>query len=347
MARDTWSRLATEVLEGRSITRQEALALLRTTDDDLLPVLDAAYCIRHRHFGRGVRLHVLRSAVSGGCSEDCGFCGQSSVTKQGSGAATSRLTREAIIEGARHAHAMKAIRYCIASSGRGPTTERLADLCDTVRAIKAEVPIQICVSLGLLDARQAQALKAAGVNRYNHNLEASERHFPRICTTHAYQDRVATARRVKEAGLELCCGGLLGTGEDDTDRVELAFALKEAQADSIPVNFLDPRPGTPLAAYPRPRPTDCLRTLAMFRFVHPSTEVRIAGGREVCLGPLQALALYPANSMFTGNYLTTAGQGHGADLALLAAGGFEVEQLTVAPDRHDKDSTAGTTPALH
>ena len=187
--------------------------------------------------------------------------------------------------------------------------------------------LQLCWSMGLLNEAQARRLKAAGVDRYNHNLETSERFFPRICTTHTYADRLATARTAKAAGLELCCGGLLGMGEDAEDRVDLAFALRGVDADSIPVNLLDPRPGTALEKLPRMTPTEGLRTLAMFRFVHPRAEVRIAGGREAVLGPLQPLAFYAVNSMFTRGYLTTGGQGLDADRAMVKAIGFQIRAV--------------------
>jgi biotin synthase len=181
-----------------------------------------------------------------------------------------------------------------------------------------------------LTVDRAGQLKNAGVNRYNHNLETSERFFPNICTTHTYADRVATVTAVKAAGLELCCGGLLGLGETLEDRVALALAARKADADSIPVNFFDPRPGTRFEHHARIKPADALRALAMFRFVNPTKEIRMAGGREVCLGALQALALFPANSMFTNGYLTTAGQGYAADLAMIKAAGFHIDEVTHA-----------------
>ena len=168
------------------------------------------------------------------------------------------------------------------------------------------------------------------MDRFNHNLETSERFYPTICTTHHYRDRVETVRVVKAAGLELCSGGLMGMGEMPKDRVELAFALREAGADSIPVNFLDPRPGTILEGRPRLSAAEGLRILAMFRLVNPERELRIAGGREVCLGALQVLALYPANSIFTNGYLTTSGQGYAADIAMIEAAGFHVTDMTHA-----------------
>lgn len=317
-------------MEGQSITRDQALRILQSPANELLSLLDAAFTVRRKYFGFQVRLHVLRNARSGGCTEDCGYCSQSVRASEGAAPQYSLQSRAEIVAGALQAHKMKAIRYCVVSSGRTLSNPDLGEICETIRQIKAEVPIQVCLSMGLLTPDQAAQLKAAGLDRYNHNLETSEWHFPHLCTTHSYADRVSTARIAKMAGLELCCGGLLGAAETREDRVDLAFAIRAVGADSIPVNFLDPRPGTPFQAYPRLKPGDALRALAMFRFVHPATEIRIAGGREACLGPMQALALYAANSMFTEGYLTTPGQGYATDMALLTAAGFEVGELTQA-----------------
>ena len=323
-----WLTRSEEVLAGRPLTTDEALELLRTTDDELLTVLQAAFQIRRKHFGRGVRLHVIRNGRSGDCSEDCRYCSQSATAN--SIASHPWQSCEEIVAGARDAAQRKAVRYCVVASGRSPSATDIDAVCDVVRAVKAAVNIQVCMSLGLLSPEQAQRLKAAGLDRYNHNLETSERYFPKTCTTHAYADRLATARAVKAAGLELCCGGLLGMGETIEDRVALAFSLRDLDADSIPVNLHDPRPGTRFEKLPRLRTADALRALAMFRFVNPTKELRIAGGREACLGPLQALALYPANSIFTNGYLTTSGQGYTADMALLHSAGFHVEDWTLA-----------------
>lgn len=319
----TWMQLAETVLGGRACTRDEALAVVRSGDDDLLAVLHAAFAIRRRHFGREVHLHVIENAKSGLCTEDCAFCSQSAV-------ATTEVPEypmehgAAIVDGARRAKACGAVRYCIVASGRGPAGSDLDQVCEAVSAIKRDTDIQICTSLGLLTDAQAARLAAAGVNRYNHNLETSRGHYGAICSAHTWEDRVATIRRVKTAGMEVCCGGLVGMGESDGDRVDLALALRELAVDSIPVNFLDPRPGTPLEGRPRLSPAECLRVLAMFRFVCPDREIRVAGGREACIRSLQPLALYPANSMFTEGYLTTPGQGWERDRAMLADAGFEV-----------------------
>ena len=165
------------------------------------------------------------------------------------------------------------------------------------------------------------------MDRYNHNLESSLRFFPSICTTHTYEDRVRTIRTVKNLGLEVCCGGILGAGERLDDRVDLAFELRALDVQSIPINFLDPRPGTPLQDAPRLAPTDCLKALAMFRFVNPTSDIRIAGGREVNLRHMQAFALYPANSIFTNGYLTTPGQSSNDDIQMIEDAGFTVQTV--------------------
>ncbi|MFH1476502.1 MAG: biotin synthase BioB [Verrucomicrobiota bacterium] len=322
-----WKQISERVLAGEQIAPDEALCCLRSRDDELLAMLDAAFRVRRCYYGRGVRLHVIRNARSGSCSEDCAYCSQS-VRADGKAPQYPWQSREEIVAGAREARRMGAFRYCVVSSGRAPSDADILHICETVRVLKAEVPIQVCVSLGMLTPARARQLKGAGVNRYNHNLETSEQFFPNICATHTYADRIATVTAVKAAGLELCCGGLLGLGETLEDRVALAMAVREVQADSIPVNFLDPRPGTPFGCYPRMTPAECLRALAMFRFVNPSKEIRVAGGREACLGPMQVLALFAANSMFTNGYLTTGGQGYAADLTMLKAAGFTIEEIT-------------------
>jgi biotin synthase len=325
----SWSDLSRRILDGGRLERPEGLAVLQSSDDALLAVLQAAFEIRRAHFGRGVSLHVIRNAKSGFCSEDCAYCSQS-------GKAETEIERhplqtvESIVAGAREARKLKAIRYCIVTSGREPAEAELETVCAAAQQIKREGPIQVCTSLGLLTPEQAGRLKAAGVDRYNHNLETSGRFYSSICTTHTYEDRVTTTRVAKTAGLELCCGGLIGMGETLEDRVDLALALRDADANSIPLNFLDPRPGTAMEGRPRISAMDALRALALFRFANPDRELRVAGGREACLGPMQALALYPANSMFTVGYLTTAGQGHSADLAMIEAAGFHVTEITDA-----------------
>jgi len=337
-----WNQIADRVLAGGVPTRAEALAALEADPDELLELLAAAFRVRLKHHGRGVRLHVLRNAKSGMCRENCAFCSQAIGAYSGVNRYQLQSV-EQLVEGARKAHAMQAVKYCIVTATRGPSERELDVICEAVRQIKGEMPIRICTSLGLLTDAQADRLAAAGVDRFNHNLETSRTFFPSICQTHTYDDRVATIRTAKRAGMEACCGGIMGMGETLRDRVDLAFELHELGVESIPVNFLDPRPGTPLADVPRMSPQECLKVLCMFRLVNPSREIRVAGGREVNLRHLQPLALYPANSMFTEGYLTTPGQSHLDDLAMIEDAGFHVAELVREGDADDLVEEAAKT----
>jgi len=321
-----WRALSGRVLEGEVVTRDDALTILESSNDGILSLLDAAFFLRRHYFGYGVRLHVIQNARCGGCSEDCAFCGQSNTTPN-TAENHPLLSADAILEGARSAFRRNAVRCCIVISGRQASARDIETICDAAHRIKAEMTIGLCVSLGFLTPEYAGRLKAAGIDRYNHNLETSENYFPNICTTHTYADRVATAQIAKKAGLELCSGGLIGLGETSADRLDLAFALRDLKPDSIPVNFFDPRPGTKMEHDTRPPAIDCLKTLAMFRFVNPDTEIRAAGGREACLGNLQALSLFAANSIFTNGYLTTSGQGYDADISMIESAGFHVAEI--------------------
>jgi biotin synthase len=301
-----YSFYAEKALGDESLTRAEALTVLHAPDENLLPLLHAAFQVRSKYFGRTVRLQMLQNAKSGACQEDCHYCSQSAVST----APIERynlLPRKQMIEGARQAAASKAQRYCIVISGRSPLDREIDEIAGAVRAIKEEIPIQICCSLGLMNEEQAKRLKAAGVDRVNHNLNTSEAYHASICTTHTFQDRLATIKNARAAGLEICSGGIVGMGEKDDDIVELAMALRDVKPDSIPLNTLHPVAGTPLEHCHELTPQRCLKILCLFRFLHPRTEIRIAGGREHNLRSLQPLALYPADSVFVNGYLTTPG----------------------------------------
>lgn len=322
--RPDWLALADRVLAGVAVTREEALAMLRCPDDEILDLLAAAYRVRRRYFGKKVHLHVLMNAQSGLCPEDCHYCSQSSL----SAAEIDRYplkSRETLLEGARRAAELRAATYCIVTSGRGPSDRQVEFIASVVREIKGRYDLKVCCSMGFLTSRQAAVLRAAGVDRYNHNLNTSERHTPHVVTTHTYPDRVATVERVKAAGISACSGAIFGMGETDEDAVDVAFALRDVGAESIPVNFLIPIPGTPLQDRRELDPRRCLRLLAMMRLVNPDREIRIAGGREVHLRSLQPLGLFAANSLFVGDYLTTAGQAPEEDYRMIADLGFEIE----------------------
>ncbi|MXX11508.1 MAG: biotin synthase BioB [Nitrospira sp. SB0675_bin_23] len=319
--------LAEQVLAGHPVTREEGLELLRTGDAQLLPLVNAAYTIRHAYFGRKVTIQMLFNAKSGACQEDCHYCSQSSIS-------TAPIDRYALVspedmlKAARQAHEAKAERYCVVISGRSPLEKEVEDIASAVTRIKQELPMQVCCSLGLLTEPQARRLKAAGVDRINHNLNTSEAYHSSICTTHTYQDRMTTLRNARAAGLELCSGGIVGMGESDDDLVDLAFALKDLNPDSIPLNMLHPIPGTPLADAGHLTPQRCLKILCLFRFVHPQRELRAAGGREFNLRSLQPMALYVADSLFVNGYLTTPGDPAHEVEQMLTDLGFEVAAET-------------------
>jgi biotin synthase len=320
-----WHDLADRVLTGHTLTREEALEVLAAPDVELLDLLAAAYRVRHQYFGNRVQLYFLMNAKSGLCPEDCGYCSQSKV----SDAEIPRyniLNREKLLDGARLAAERQAKTFCLVISARGPNEREMEMVTRIVPEIKQTYGLKVCACLGLLTPEQAQRLKDCGVDRVNHNLNTSEQFYPEICTTHTYQDRVGTLQAVRDAGMELCSGGIVGLGEAEGDVVDMAFALRDLNVESIPVNFLNSIEGTPLAGTNRLNPRYCLKVLAMFRFANPAKELRISGGREIHLGSMQALGLYPANSIFVGDYLTTKGQAPEADYRMIEEMGFEVTQ---------------------
>ncbi|MGE0758364.1 MAG: biotin synthase BioB [Pirellulaceae bacterium] len=318
-----WHELAGRVLHGHQLTRDEALTVLQSPDEDLLDLLAAAYKIRRKYFGNTVQLYFLMNAKSGLCPEDCAYCSQSKIST----AEIPRynlLDREKLLDGARVAYERGSATYCIVISARGPNEREIATVEEIVPEIKSRYKMNICACLGLLTPEQAQRLAACGVDQVNHNLNTSREHYRQICSTHDYEERLATLHAVRDAGMKICAGGILGMGERPEDLVGMAFELRELAAEMIPVNFLNPITGTPLAGTSYLNPRSCLRALAMFRFVNPSAELRIAGGREMHLGSMQCLGLYAANSMFVGDYLTTSGQAPEADYRMIQDMGFVI-----------------------
>lgn len=322
----SYTQFADKALSGVLLDTSEMNAVLQTPDDDILPLLHAAYQVRRHYFGRSVQIHVLMNAKSGLCPEDCGYCSQSSVSEAPIDKYPLRPTEE-IINAARQAKANGAYRYCIVTSGRAPTDNEVDAVANVVRQIKKDIDIDICCCLGLLNENKAQRLKDAGVDRVNHNLNTSENHTPNIVSTHTYADRINTLHAIQKVGLDTCCGGIVGMGETHADIIDLAVSLRNLKVDSIPVNFLHAIDGTPLTNSENLTPYDCLRTLCLFRFVNPDTEIRVAGGREKNLRSLQPLALYPANSLFMEGYLTTGGLGVSDTHKMIADLGFEVETI--------------------
>ncbi len=331
-----WYELAEAVLAGHRLSSAQGLDILRSAEVDLLELLAGVYRVRRHWRGNRVHLNFLVNAKSGHCGEDCGYCSQAK-TSHAQIEKYDLLSGEEILRGAHLAAQRQAATYCIVTSGRGPRDHELATLEQVVPRIKQRHGLQVCVSPGLLTGEQALRLKACGVDRVNHNLNTSERFYPRICTTHTYQQRIETLRHVRSAGLQICSGGIVGMGEEDEDVVALALALGRFQVEALPVNFLIPIPGTPLQRATGLNPRRCLKILALFRLANPRSELRVSAGREQHLGALQPLALYAADSMFVGDYLTTGGQPPSEDYRMIEALGFEV----VAEGSRSRASPAG------
>jgi biotin synthase len=322
--RMNWTTLANEVILGKTLTDEEAMAILTCDDDELLPLLQGAFIIRKHYYGKKVKLNMIINAKSGYCPEDCGYCSQSSI----SNAPIEKypfLSKEEILQGAKKAFDLKVGTYCIVASGRGPTNRDVNTVSEAVKEIKDQYGLKVCACLGLLKEQQAEELKAAGVDRYNHNVNTSEAHHDYITSSHSYQDRIETIEKVKAAGISPCSGAIIGMKETKEDVISIARAIKALDIDSIPVNFLNAIPGTKLEDANELNPRYCLKVLALLRFINPTKEIRIAGGREVNLRSLQPLGLFAANSIFLGDYLTTEGQETNADHLMLEDLGFEVE----------------------
>ncbi len=320
-----WQNLRDKSINGESLNDEEATAVLNCRDQELLALADAAYGVRHKYFGNRVKLNFLLNAKSGLCPEDCSYCAQAK-TSQAPIQKYAMLSADQILAAAERAVETKAKRFCMVNSGRGPTDSEVEQVAQAVQTVKDKYPqLEICVCLGLLKESQARDLKASGVDAYNHNLNTTEQHYGEICTTHTYQDRKATLALASQAGLSSCSGCLFGMGETQSDIVHLARTFEKLNVDSIPINFLIPVPGTPLAKTHLLTPQKCIKILALFRFLNPDSEIRIAGGREFHLRWLQPLGLYIANSIFIGDYLTTKGQSPADDLNMVRDLGFDIE----------------------
>jgi biotin synthase len=310
---------AAALLDRREpIDRPLAERLAALPDEQLPELIQLAHRVRLAWMGPAVEVESIISAKTGGCPEDCTFCSQSARY-------TTEVEREPmlptaqLVELARQTRELGGTEFCIVVAVRGPDERMMRNVIEAAQAIRAAVDIEVAASLGLLKEGQAQRLAAAGIHRYNHNLEAGPRFFPQLCTTHSFEDRVRTCRMVVEAGMELCSGGIFGMGETWDDRLDLAFVLRALGAREIPCNFLDPRPGTPLGDTTLMRPLDALRCVAVYRCVIPDSVLRYAGGREVVLRDLQAYGMLAgANGLIVGNYLTTLGRSAEVDMAMLA-----------------------------
>lgn len=301
---------------GRALDREQALECLRLPDESLDELLRLAHDVRLAWCGPEVEVEGIVSVKTGGCPEDCHFCSQSGQFESPVRAAWLDIPE--LVKAAQETAASGATEFCIVAAVRGPDRRLMDQVRDGVAAIRAAVDINIACSLGMLTQEQVDELAGLGVHRYNHNLETSRSHFPNVVTTHSWEERWETCRLVRAAGMELCCGCLIGMGESPEQRAELAAELAELEPDEVPLNFLNPRPGTPFADYPIVDGREALRTIATFRLALPRTILRYAGGRELTLGDLTPDGMLGGiNAVIVGNYLTTLGRSASDDVGML------------------------------
>jgi biotin synthase len=307
----------TQVLEdGVGLTQKQAVECLRLPDERVDELLDLAHEVRLAWCGDEVEVEGIVSVKTGGCPEDCHFCSQSGVFD--SPVRSAWLDIPALVKAAKETAAVGASEFCIVAAVRGPDDRLMAQIRDGVRAILDEVEINIACSLGILTQEQVDELVQLGVHRYNHNLETARSFFSHVVTTHSYNERLDTCHRVSNAGMELCCGGIVGMGESLEQRAEFAIELAVLEPDEVPLNFLNPRPGTPFGDRTPMSAVDALRAVATFRLVMPRTILRFAGGREITLGDLAERGVRGGiNAMIVGNYLTTLGRPGVEDLTML------------------------------
>jgi biotin synthase len=297
--------------------------ILTSSEIDLLPLLEAAYEVRQKYWGKKVNVHIINNVQNGGCSQDCSYCVQSK-NSHAEIETYSMKSEVQIMKEAKTAYESGAFRHCMVFSGPKPSKSRIDKLVEIIKKIKDTYNIQVCVSPGFVDYDDALTLKKAGLNRLNHNLNTSERYYSSICSSHTFKDRINTIKAAKSAGLEICSGCIIGMGEDEKDIINIAKTLHELKIESIPINFFLPIQGLPLKTQQHLTPEYCLRALCLFRFLNPRAEIRIAAGREVHLRSMQAMALFPANSLFMEGYLNSEGSNAIDTLQMIKDAGFTI-----------------------
>ena len=303
--------------QGIGLDEDQAVRALRLPDDQVDALLDLAHEVRLRWCGDEVELEGIVSLKTGGCPEDCHFCSQSGLFD--SPVRSAWLDIASLVKAARETAATGATEFCIVAAVRGPDERLMKQVREGVAAIAAEVDINVACSLGMLSQGQVDELASIGVHRYNHNLETARSYFPDVVTTHSFEERWDTCEMVRKAGMELCCGGILGMGETLDQRAEFAAQLAVLAPHEVPLNFLNPRPGTPFGDQEPMSAIDALRAIATFRLVMPRTILRFAGGREITLGDLAERGVRGGiNAVIVGNYLTTLGRSADEDLSMLA-----------------------------
>lgn len=324
--------------------------ILSDSQIELLPLLNAAYQVRKTYHNNTVQLHILNNAQNGNCPEDCYYCVQAKTATTDIDTYSLKPEFEILAE-AEKAYQSGAYRYCIVMSGRGPSSKRVRQMANIIRTVKEHFPIEVCLSVGLIDEPAAHTLKEAGLDRLNHNLNTSESHYPNICTTHTYQDRMDTLQAAQTAGLACCSGVIVGMGEDVVDLIRVAKELRRLEVASIPVNFFLPIEGTQLSEIQLVEqygssnltPDFCLRVLCLFRFLNPRSEIRVAAGREHHLRGMEVMSLYPANSMFIDGYLNAEGTAASRTFQMIQDAGFTIETngeiLNNQQDRQPKQSS--------
>lgn len=344
MDKTYYSNLIDKSLQNGIFSRDEAREILSSEKIEILSLLHAAYEVRRTFVGKEVMVHILNNGQNGHCPEDCHYCAQAKSSEADIQEYPLK-TDEEFLEEARIAYERGAYRYCMVFAGRGPSLKRVQYLADLIKKIKSRFPLEICVSAGLLDQEKADILKKAGLDRLNHNLNTSERHYPHICTTHTFHDRLNTLESAKGSGIELCSGIIVGMGETVEDIVEAAFLLKELAVISIPINFLIPIPGTILGnGGSLLTPGFCLRVICLFRFLNPKAEIRMAAGREFHLRSLEVLGLYAANSLFLDGYLNAKGEERKRTLQMIKDAGFTIKsdhtlEELLAKEDENQDAT--------
>jgi biotin synthase len=317
-------------MEFSGIGKEEALRLMKIADEEVDQLLEDARRVRYQFCGVKIHMCAIINARSGKCSENCAFCAQSSWYKTGAPEYPVISAREALDKAKKMADA-GVERFSLVTSGGKLSKKEFSQIIDIVRVLRQEVPsLAICASLGSLDEDRAYALKEAGVTTYHHNIETSEKFYPTICTTQTFSSRINTILIAQKAGLRVCSGGILGLGESPDDRVDMMFILRDLGVSSIPINILNPIPGTPLQNQPPLPKSEIMKTLGIFRLVFPSGELRLCGGRERALGALQKRALETAvNWLMVGHYLTTKGNPLEEDLAMIREAESSFNQMNV------------------
>ncbi|MCW2610084.1 MAG: biotin synthase [Actinomycetota bacterium] len=325
---DILSAAREQVLErGIGLTEAQAVECLTLPDDRLDDLLALAHEVRMRWCGPEVEVEGIVSVKTGGCPEDCHFCSQSGLFQSPVRAAW--LDIPSLVKAAKETAATGATEFCIVAAVRGPDERLMKQMREGCEAIRAEVDINIAASLGMLTQAQVDELADMGIHRYNHNLETSRSYFPNVVTTHTWEERWSTLSMVRDAGMEVCCGGIVGMGETIEQRAEFAAQLAELEPDEVPLNFLNPRPGTPFGDQPIMAPAEALKTVATFRLALPRTILRYAGGRELTLGDLAGKGVLGGiNAVIVGNYLTTLGRPATEDLDMLAELSMPIKALS-------------------